>query len=204
MPLKSIRVPTVEGESIMPIPILASIGASIAAKVIPDLIREVADGRGRAVERVADTVSRVVTEATGLGPEASEYEVMRALEADPAAYARVKEAAADVAKAQIAERTETMQAAMADRASARSMQTRTQSRVPVVLIAVASLFAFVALGAVIYLTIAPVSVNSTMAAILGTAVGMAFSRLEQVFNFYFGSSEGSKKKTEIFEEQKLR
>lgn len=82
-----------------------------------------------------------------------------------------------------------------DRSSARSMQVSTRSLMPPILgsaIILGSLAAAAAIlsGKVSYL-------NTTEATMVGTVMGYLFSEAKAVLSFYFGSSAGSDRKTEL-------
>lgn len=78
-----------------------------------------------------------------------------------------------------------------DRASARLMQTATKSIIVPVLagLTVAGFF-----GVVFFILTGKVPMDST---ITGMVLGTVGSKAEQIYNFYFGSSKGSKDKTNL-------
>lgn len=85
--------------------------------------------------------------------------------------------------------------AVQDRVSARNLQVSTKSYMPPILggaIIAASIGAAAAIlsGKVSYL-------NTTEATMVGTVVGYLFSEAKAVLSFYFGSSEGSARQTEL-------
>jgi len=138
---------------------------------------------GMAVKAIADTL--------GLPSESGEREVSTALssaspetllklkEADLAFETRMEELGVDLEKI-----------AADDRASAREMQTANKSWVVPILagFTVAGFFGVVAL-----VLTGKVSLESTL---LGFVLGQVSAKAEQVYNFYFGSSSGSKEKTQ--------
>lgn len=77
-----------------------------------------------------------------------------------------------------------------DRASARDMQKSNKSRIVPLL---ASLTVAGFFGIVAWVLSGKVSLESTL---LGFVLGQVSAKAEQVYNFYFGSSAGSKEKTE--------
>ncbi len=89
-----------------------------------------------------------------------------------------------------------LQIAADDRNSARDLQKTTKSYIVPVLagLTVACFF-----GVVFWVLTGKVSLESTL---LGFILGQVSSKAEQVYNFYFGSSAGSKAKTEKLSEIK--
>ena len=77
-----------------------------------------------------------------------------------------------------------------DRASARDMQKATKAWIVPILAATTVACFF---GVVFWVLTGKVSLESTL---LGFVLGQVSSKAEQVYNFYFGSSAGSKAKTE--------
>ena len=77
-----------------------------------------------------------------------------------------------------------------DRASARAMQVQNKSWV---VPALASFTVFAFFSIVAWVMTGKVSLDSTL---LGFVLGQVSAKAEQVYNFFFGSSEGSKRKTE--------
>lgn len=81
-----------------------------------------------------------------------------------------------------------------DRASARDMQKANKSKI-VPLLATITVGAFFAVVA--WVLSGKVTLESTL---LGFVLGQVSAKAEQVYNFYFGSSDGSKRKTEKLNE----
>lgn len=86
--------------------------------------------------------------------------------------------------------------AAADRASARNMAIQTKDRTPAYL-AIGIMILALTVVCVILSGKSPAMHDVTMAALVGTVVGYVFREVGQVFNFYFGSSAGSERKTEL-------
>lgn len=136
-------------------------------------------------------VKAIANEVLGT-PEATEKDIEKALaaaspdmllklkEADQAFEVRMKELGVDLEKI-----------AADDRDSARTMYTATKDKALPVLagLTVAGFF-----GVVAWILSGKVSIESTL---LGFVLGQVSSKTEQVYNFYFGSSAGSKQKTEV-------
>lgn len=119
-----------------------------------------------------------------------EKKIAAALENDPEALLKLK--AADQAfETKMRElEIDVMQIAADDRNSARDMQKANKAMIVPILagITVACFF-----GVVFWVLTGKVTLESTL---LGFILGQVSSKAEQVYNFYFGSSAGSKMKTE--------
>lgn len=173
--------------------ILGGIGIALAKELIPNLFQRAARGRGDVVERVASGVADVVMDATGLTGDADPDQVITLLKSDPIAYARVKEAAAQVAIAEINADMELGRQVVEDRASARDMYATSKSRTPDILAGVAALFAFAGLAGVVFLDARGIEPSTLTVTIVTAAIGF----FATVIAFHFGSSAGSKAKTEV-------
>lgn len=194
MPFKSIRLPAAtEGADMTP---LIGLGAMIAKEAIPHLFARLGKS-GTGAEKVAEAVAAVAMDVTGLGPAASPDEALTALRGDPEAYARVQEAATRLAIAELEHEAKMQEVAVQDRASAREMQIATGSRAPAVLAAVAGLFAFVGLGAAVWLNLQ----GQEPSTLVTTAITAALGFFASVIAFHFGSSAGSKAKTDVMSDE---
>jgi hypothetical protein len=84
-----------------------------------------------------------------------------------------------------------------DRDSARKMQVQVRSKMPGFL-AVVTLIAFCGtLGALLYMGAEQIIIEQNLTATIGIVLGVLLSSMKSIYNYYFGSSEGSKRKTEI-------
>lgn len=84
-----------------------------------------------------------------------------------------------------------------DRASARRREVETGDETPRRLAWVVLISFFVAALGVVMLAISGVTISAEMVALIGTVLGYASAKAEQVVAYYFGSSAGSKRKTEL-------
>ena len=94
----------------------------------------------------------------------------------------------------IAADTAAVQADVADRKSAREREVAVKDNTPAML-AWVIVVASVALGAAV--VTGYVSKDPALAGIVGTVIGYVFSEAKQVLAYYFGSSSGSARKTEL-------
>lgn len=193
MRFKSIRLPDAQQSGGGGMSIIGGIGIALAKELIPNLFQRAARGRGDVVERVANGVADVVMDATGLSQDADPDQVIGVLKSDPIAYARVQEAAAQVAIAEINANMELGRQVVEDRASARDMYTTSKSRTSDILAGVAALFAFAALAGVVFLDARDIEPSTLTVTIVTAAIGF----FATVIAFHFGSSAGSKAKTEV-------
>ena len=95
---------------------------------------------------------------------------------------------------EIAASTAAIQADVADRDSARKREMAVKDNTPAALAWIIVL-ASVALGAAV--VTGYVSKDPALAGIVGTVIGYMFSEAKQVLAYYFGSSSGSARKTEL-------
>lgn len=139
---------------------------------------------------MAGMAVKAVASSLGLDGGSTEADVSKALQgASPEMLLKLKEAdqAFEVQMAELGVDLEKI--AADDRASARGLQKETKSWVVPMLagVTVAGFF-----GVVFWVLTGKVSLESTL---LGFVLGQVSSKAEQVYNFYFGSSAGSKEKT---------
>ena len=147
-------------------------------------------------------VARDITAALGLKPDASEADVEAKLaSASPEQLvalreieAKTKRHAANVGFKTRELETQERKIDAADRDSARKREIAVQDSTPRVL----TYFTFATLSACMILLIWGMytgkNVDPTIAALLGTAIGIFGSNAKQIGNYYFGSSQGSKDK----------
>ena len=95
----------------------------------------------------------------------------------------------------LAAETAALQADVADRTSARARETAVLDQTPKVLAGVV-VASSVALGAAVVAGM--VTKDPSQAALVGTVIGYVFGESKQALNYYFGSSSGSARKTELF------
>lgn len=134
-------------------------------------------------------VKAIAVAVTG-DENANEKQIAKVLEtADPEILFKLKEAdqTFELKMAELGVNLETL--AKEDRSSARDMHTATRGWSISILsgVTVAGFFAVV-----IYVLTGEVGLDSTM---LGFVLGQVSAKAEQVYNFHFGSSAGSKEKT---------
>jgi hypothetical protein len=183
-------------------PILASLGIALGRELIPELIGRATRGKGDTLERVAAGVTDVVLGATGLSRDTPPSEIVDTLRKDPEAYARVKEAAASVAIAEIEAEIRATETAARDRESARKTYAEASHATVNKLAYIAAGFAAIGVLSVVGLAVAGIEIDSTYATLLGGVIAASLNYLSQVMNFFFGSSEGSKVKTDLMSARK--
>lgn len=175
---------------------MSAIGMLVAQQILPGLVRKLTKGKGKVVEQIAD----IALDITGLDKNASPEAVMDQLSKNPEAFARVKEAAAEVTIAEIEAEIEDKRIAMEDRLSAREMAVSNGDNTTRNLAYMAAGFALASLAGVLAIAFLGFDVAPAMLTLIGSAVGYGFSYFQQVMNFHFGSSAGSKKKTQMLGE----
>lgn len=172
--------------------ILAGIGVAVAKQAAPHLWDRLVRGRSETVDQVAEMVADVAIDVLDVPQGASEDEVMEALSADPQAFAHVKQMATDLAIKGIERDMRFAELDQQDRASARKMYSTGGGAVQVALVVGAFMLAaasIVLVGYMNLMAIEPTTLTVTMAtASLGPVL--------TVFGFFFGSSSGSKAKTD--------
>lgn len=154
---------------------------------------------GSKAEEVAGKVVGIAQAVTGQSaPDAA----VAALQADPnLAYqfqakvleqqAHLADVAADVRKAEIAAETQSEQIAAGDRDSARKREAAVRDNTPRIL---AYLLIGGFLGMAFAVLFGQVRADTVLA---GTVIGYLSAKAEQVVAYYFGSTAGSAKKTEL-------
>jgi hypothetical protein len=172
---------------------MSVLALTIGKALIPGLIDKLVKGKGK----VAEEVAKIALEATGLTSDSSPDTVIDVLNRDPIAFARVKEAAAAVAIAEIEAEIDAERVAMQDRVSARDLKAKSNDKTANTLSLIAALFALASLLVVSVVALSGYVVDPVYLTLLGTATGYGFAYFQQVMNFYFGSSAGSKKKTDL-------
>lgn len=135
-------------------------------------------------------VSAISIAITG-SPNASESEIAAKLQgASPETLLALKKADQDFQTKMAELGVDLEKIAAGDRDSAREMQKTTRSKIVPIL---ASLTVAGFFGVVAWVLSGKVSLESTL---LGFVLGQVSAKAEQVYNYYFGSSAGSKEKTE--------
>lgn len=139
---------------------------------------------------MAGMAVKAIAGGLGLESDATEADVAKAMqEASPETLAAIKKADQEF-EAKMAELGVDLEKIAAnDRSSARDMQKSNKAWIVPVL-AGATVAGF--FGVVFWVLTGNVSLESTL---LGFVLGQVSAKAEQVYNFYFGSSAGSKEKT---------
>jgi hypothetical protein len=138
------------------------------------------------VANTPDAVHAAIAADPGQALKLAEYEDDNRVKLQAMLFAHAdNEIAADTAR---------IQADVADRASARAREVSVRGVTPAAL-AWLVVTASVALGAAV--VTGAVTQNPAQAALVGTVIGYVFSEAKQVLAYYFGSSSGSDRKTEL-------
>jgi hypothetical protein len=143
--------------------------------------------------------------ASALGTESTPDAVSQALVSNPDAAVKLRQIESDEkvklqgmvfahADAELAARTAAIQADVDDRKSAREREVSVKDRTPATL-AWLIVAASIGLGACV--VTGNVTKDPALAGIVGTVVGYVFGEAKQVLAYYFGSSSGSDRKTEL-------
>jgi len=142
---------------------------------------------GMATKAIASAILGKSEKATG--PELI-TKISNALQHDSDALLKLKVADQDFDKEMKALDVDIMKIDAEDRADARGMQKANKAMIVPILagLTVAAFF-----GVVFWVLTGKITLESTL---LGFILGQVSSKAEQVYNFYFGSSAGSKRKTE--------
>ncbi len=139
---------------------------------------------------LAGMAVKALSSSLGLSDESSEKDISAALQgASPEILAQIQKADQDFALEMERLGVDLERLAVESQDSARDMQKATKSyTVPILAgITVAGFFAVV-----MWVLSGKVTLESTL---LGFVLGQVSAKAEQVYNFYFGSSAGSKEKT---------
>lgn len=158
---------------------------SLVGTVAPTLATVLSGGNP-----LAGMAVKAIVESLGLPASSGEREVSAALSsATPETLLKLKEANLAFEQRMAELGVDLEKIAADDRASARVMQSTTKAWIVPVLggVTVAGFFAVVG-----WVLSGRVSLESTL---LGFVLGQVSAKAEQVYNFYFGSSAGSKEKT---------
>jgi hypothetical protein len=130
--------------------------------------------------------SKAIQAALGVDSEAG---IAKELQANPESLFKLKKADQDFDAKMKALDIDVMQIEADDRANARDLQKQNKAIIVPILAALTVACFF---GVVFWVLTGKVSLESTL---LGFVLGQVSSKAEQVYNFYFGSSSGSKDKT---------
>jgi hypothetical protein len=131
--------------------------------------------------------SKAIQAALGVDSEAG---IAKELQANPESLFKLKKADQDFDLKMKELDIDVMQIDADDRANARDLQKQNKAIIVPILAALTVACFF---GVVFWVLTGKVSLESTL---LGFVLGQVSSKAEQVYNFYFGSSSGSKDKTE--------
>lgn len=174
------------------IPALFGIAKLFAPFVLPKVVDAITD-KNPTAGAVADAVVKVASQVTGIpiATEADAQQALATIQADPALQLQMIRQTDEATAALLKLDNE-------DRADARAREIATQDETPRTL-AFAIIGGF--LGAVLMILIAvlwgdPNMKDPTVAGLVGTVIGYLSAKAEQVASYYFGSSAGSKAKTE--------
>ncbi|MEM8974631.1 MAG: hypothetical protein AAGD43_21445 [Pseudomonadota bacterium] len=170
------------------------IGGQIAKEVIPDLFGKLG---GERAERVAQVATETVLDVAGITQQTKPSEAISRLRDDPVAYARVQEVLEQKALHEIQLQKQLAEIDAADRADARAMHIQREDSTISRLVYIAALLAAFSLGSLVWMIAAGVKIDGPALTLLTTAIALSLSYLGQIMNFYFGSSSGSKAKTDL-------
>lgn len=173
----------------MPAPLLMSAALAIAGEFLPDLATRLRGPRGRAI---AEGVVSAAAAAAGVSPASDPAQMIARIKADPALEDEIR-----IELEQI-DREAIYMEEIADRDRARQHQRETGvSRRGDWMIAavIAGLVACIG-GAIYGMTSADGDFDSGVLALVTTVAGALLKMLSDAFAFEFGSSRGSKEKTE--------
>lgn len=178
--------------------------AGVAGKIVPGIATLIFGPAGGAVANGVIEAARTI-----FGDEAasSAAALERAIAADPQAALAFKSKLLDIQEAANVRAHAERMAEHQDRASARSMQTATGSRVVPIMTLITVLMFFVTNGAALFgmfwlmvegVEIRPESASLALAAAstFGTILGWVNAKADIVWSFFFGSSASSSNKTE--------
>lgn len=142
---------------------------------------------------LGDIAKAAVTEALGLTKESTDEQIQKALATtDPAVLERVRKADQDF-KVQMEKMNIDMEQVFADdRASARARQIAVKDKMPPVL-AIFTWSAVIAVMGALFFYVPPGENKDMLLVLFGILVGQA----KDIGGYYFGSSAGSARKTEL-------
>lgn len=140
-----------------------------------------------------------VLSATLLGrDDGTEDEIAAAVAgADPAILARIKEADAQLKRDLAAANVRLEEIAGADRASARQREVALQDPTTRILAYIALVGFFAVLAGQFYIALNAIEVHTEVQRTLDITLGVLFAWVLAVKDYYFGSSAGSKEKTQL-------
>ena len=196
MSFKSFRLPGDSDVSILGSVVVKSLAPIILREVAPKIWGSIKGQSGRA-EPVLEAVEEIATDVLRLPPDASVENVQAALRENPDVARQIAEFAMQERVAMAKEQTRLEELATQDRASARDMHIKTGGRAPAILAAVAALFSFTGLGAAVWLNIE----GQEPSTLVVTAITASLGFFASVVSFHFGSSAGSKAKTEAMADE---
>lgn len=124
----------------------------------------------------------IVKKALGLPPEATDADTTQALQTDPDALVKIKQA-------ELKLQAKLKEYGIEDVANARSMQIQTRDKTPMYLTILTMILFAVMLWFVCYMDV-PAAMHDTFMLMLGLVI----SCVKDVYGFFFGSSSGSRDK----------
>ncbi len=187
MRFKSLRMPVEQEAGSMSL--VASAGLMLAKELAPNLIGKLIGKKDNAaVEIVVDNVVNAAMDLAGVDtPEAARD----MFHADPEVAKVAKQEATKIILAEINAETRRAEIAAEDRAGARDMYKQGAQRVQLGLVAASFVLALLTGGVLVYMNIVGIEPS---AIVISLATMIYREALPQIYNFFFGSSLGSKTK----------
>jgi hypothetical protein len=143
---------------------------------------------------------RALADKLGVDVEApdAESQILKKIEkATPADLLAIKQADNDYALKMEQLGVDKEKIHQLDRASARERQVKTGDRFPHWLAGITVALFAVCVGFMLYHLDSPGEMNKEVVVLVSTLFGVLLASFKQVYNFYFGSSVGSQRKTEM-------
>ena len=193
MRFKSHRLPAQPGGG--GVSILGIAGAALANELIPKIIGELTGkGQSKSVETIVDGVTSVALDLAGVETPDQALEVFQG---DPelAKVARIE--ATKIAIAEIEADTRRQELQASEMQSARQLYQAGDNGIQKVLVGGAFLFASAGLALVGYMNVTDTEPTTLTVSIVTTS----FAPLLTVFGLYFGSSIGSRRKTDVMSDE---
>lgn len=172
---------------------MSALGVKLVGILLPKLVDKLTEGKGDTIKEVADAALVM----TGLRDDATVADIQAELANNPEAYIHLQRLATEQAIAEIEARTIATQLVASDLADARALQRDMDNPIVGRLALMAALFAGGAFLTVVGLIIWVPDIDRALLALLSAMAGNASARMDQVYNFFLGSSLGSKSKTDM-------
>ena len=148
---------------------------------------------------LAGAATRAITGALGLNDAADAHEVMQQITADPEALLKLKKADQEFAVRMRELDIDVYKIDQQDRASARQREQNVGGYANPVLAAIV-IGGF--LAAVFFVLSGHVVTDTVNATLVGSVIGYVSAKADQVVSYYFGSSDGSRKKDGLLAKMK--